>query len=101
MAIGQKTEIVKFDIDSYDSIQCVIEWEMKDGTKFTETILTNWIDPETSSAASDQKLKFVGSKGRYEADQKERGIRINTDEDGIEHINPDFCRPYGTERWQY
>lgn len=97
MAIGQKTEIVKFNIDSYDSIQCVIEWEMKDGTKFTETILTNWIDPDTSSAASDQKLKFVGSKGRYEADQKERGIRINTDQAGIEHINPDFCMPYGTE----
>ena len=36
MAIGQKTEIVKFNIDSYDSIQCVIEWEMKDGTKFTK-----------------------------------------------------------------
>ena len=65
--------------------------------KIYETILTNWIDPDTSSAASDQKLKFVGSKGRYEADQKERGIRINTDQAGIEHINPDFCMPYGTE----
>ena len=96
MAIGQKTEIIQFDIDSYDSIQCVVEWKMKDGTKFTETILTNWIDPETSSAVSDQKIKFIGSKGRYEADQKERGIRVNTNEDGIEHINPDFCRPFGT-----
>ena len=44
ITIGQKTEIVKFNIDSYDSIQYVIEWEMKDGTKFTETILANWID---------------------------------------------------------
>ena len=46
---------------------------------------------------SDQKIKFVGSKGRYEADQKERGVRINTDDLGVEHINPYFCMPYGVE----
>ena len=65
--------------------------------------MTSWVDPESSTAASDQKIKFVGSKGRYEADQKERGIRINTDDQGVQHINPDFCMPYGTEngdiRW--
>jgi predicted dehydrogenase len=103
MAIGQKTEIVRYEIDTYDAIQCVIEWEMPDGVQFTETILTSWVDPESSTAASDQKIKFVGSKGRYEADQKERGIRINTDDQGVQHINPDFCMPYGTEngdiRW--
>ena len=104
MAIGQKSEIVKFNIDTYDSIQCVIEWEMKNGINFTQTLLTSWIDPESSTSISDQKIKFIGTKGRYEADQKERGIRLNTDEDGVEHINPDFCIPYGTEnndiRWR-
>jgi hypothetical protein len=59
--------------------------------------LTSWVDPESSTAASDQKIKFIGTKGRYEADQKERGIRINTVDHGIQHINPDFCMPYGTE----
>jgi predicted dehydrogenase len=97
MAIGQKTEIIKHNIDTYDAIQCIIEWEMPDGIKFSETILTSWIDPENSSAMSDQKIKFIGSKGRYEADQKERGIRINTDELGVQHINPDFCMQYGTD----
>ena len=96
MAIGQKTEIIKHNIDTYDSIQCIIEWEMPDKTLFTETILTNWIDPENSSAMSDQKIKFIGTKGRFEADQKERGIRLNTNDIGIEDINPDFCMPYGT-----
>ena len=43
---------------------------MPDKTLFTETILTNWIDPENSSAMSDQKIKFIGTKGRFEADQK-------------------------------
>lgn len=104
MAIGQKTEIIKHGIDTYDAIQCVIEWELSDGNCFTETILCSWIDPESSSAVSDQKIKFIGSKGRYEADQKERGIRINTDQVGVQHINPDFCMMFGTEdgdiNWQ-
>ena len=95
MAVGQKSEIIRHGIDTYDAIQSVIEWEMQDGTHFTETILTSWVDPNNSSAVSDQKIKFVGTKGRYEADQKERGIRLNTDEHGIQHINPDFCMPYG------
>ena len=95
MAIGQKCEIIQHGIDTYDSIQCIIEWEMPNGTKFTETILTSWIDPNNSTSMSDQKIKFIGTRGRYEADQKERGIRINTDELGVEHINPDFCMPYG------
>ena len=77
---------------------------MPNGIKFSETILTSWIDPENSSAMSDQKIKFIGTKGRYEADQKERGIRLNTDDLGVEHINPDFCMPYGSEdgkiRWR-
>lgn len=97
MALGQKTEIVQHKIETYDSIQCLIEWEMPNGVRFTETLLTSWVDPESSSAKSDQKIKFIGTKGRYEADQKERGIRINTDDIGVQHINPDFCMAYGTE----
>lgn len=97
MAIGQKSEIIKHGIDTYDAIQCVIEWELPDGNLFTQTILCSWIDPESSTAMSDQKIKLIGSKGRFEADQKERGIRVNTDSGGIQHINPDFCMAYGTK----
>ena len=59
MAIGQKSEIVRHGIDTYDAIQSVIEWEMQDGTHFTETILTSWVDPNNSSAVSDQKLNLL------------------------------------------
>lgn len=97
MAIGQKSEIVKYKIETYDSIQCIIDWEVSGGERFTQTLFTSWVDPESSSAVSDQKIKFIGTKGRYEADQKERGISLVTDDFGIQHINPDFCMPYGSE----
>lgn len=104
MAVGQKSEIIKHGVDVYDSIQCMVKWKLSDGTEFSQTLLTSWVDPESSTAMSDQKIKFIGTRGRYEADQKERGITVNTDKFGVEHINPDFCMPYGDKegniRWR-
>jgi hypothetical protein len=42
---------------------------------------------------SDQKIKVIGTKGRYESDQKNRGIQIVTEE-GIEDFNPYFSQSY-------
>ena len=95
-ALGQKEFLRRRGIDTYDAIQCLIEWKMENGRPFTSTILTNWIDPENTSAMSDQKIKVIGTKGRYEADQKYRGIGIVTDARGIEEPNPDFSSFYGT-----
>ncbi len=95
MAIGQKGYLLSKGIDTWDSIQGVIEWEIAQGQRFTSDILTNWIDPEKTSAMSDQKIKVIGTKGRFESDQKKRGITIVTDEEGIEEPNPYFCAPYG------
>jgi predicted dehydrogenase len=95
MATGQKNWLVKQGIDTWDAIQCVIEWELPSGARFVQTVLTNWIDPETTSAMSDQKIKIVGTKGRFESDQKERGQKIVVDGSGIEEPNPDFCMVYG------
>jgi len=96
MASGQKNFLVSRGINAYDSIQAVIEWKTASGNIFTSSFFTNWIDPENTSAMSDQRIKVIGTKGRYEADQKNRGIRIVTDENGIEEPNPDFCSMYGT-----
>jgi predicted dehydrogenase len=95
MALGQKNWLPAQGLDTYDSIQCFIEWELPNGKLFSQTILTNWIDPESSSAMSDQKIKLVGTNGRFESDQKERGIKINLDNSGIEQPNPDFCYEFG------
>ncbi|MFH2033708.1 MAG: Gfo/Idh/MocA family oxidoreductase [Candidatus Margulisiibacteriota bacterium] len=91
MAVGQKN----FLGNTHDSIQGVVEWMGMNGKKFTSTILTSWVDPESTSAMSDQKIKVIGTKGRYESDQKKRGIQIVSDELGIEEPNPDFSSFYG------
>ena len=75
----------------------MVEWKTDSGHTFNQTLLVNWIDPETSSAMSDQKIKFVGTQGRFEGDQKERGVRILLDGHQLEEPNPDFCRAYQTE----
>lgn len=96
MAAGQKNLLFSRGIDTYDSIQAAIEWKTASGSIFSSSFFTNWIDPENTSAMSDQRIKVIGTKGRYEADQKNRGICIVTDENGIEEPNPDFCSMYGT-----
>lgn len=100
MAIGQKNFLQSEKINTYDSIQCFIEWEMPNNIVFTSSIFVNWIDSEKSSAMSDQKIKVIGTKGRYEADHKCRGITVTTDDNGIEEINPDFCSFYGGHKEQ-
>lgn len=94
LATGQKRLLKQFGIDSYDSIQAVVEWKDLKGRKFISTILTNWIDPNTTSAMSDQKIKVIGTKGRFESDQKNRGLQMVTETEGIEDINPYFTQAY-------
>lgn len=81
-------------IDAFDAMHGIIEWESPDGHRFNAFIHTNWIDPDKTSAMSDQKIKVIGTRGRFESDQKNRGIEIVTDAGGVEHINPDFCMTY-------
>lgn len=97
MAVGQKNWLVKQGINSYDSVQGVIEWQLPSGVKFTQSIFTNWIDPESTSALSEQSIRVIGTKGRFESDQKDRGITMVTDERGVEEINPYFTSPFQME----
>lgn len=95
MAIGQKNSLIKEGIDTYDSIQVVTEWKDKNSeNRFTSTILTNWIDPISTSSMSDQKITVIGTSGRIESDQKNRGLRVITEPKGIEDMNPYFSEYY-------
>jgi len=97
MAIGQKGWLASRRINTYDSVSAVVEWEGPSGATFSSHILTNWIDPESSSSVSDQKIKVIGTKGRFESDQKKRGISMISDDHGIEEPNPYFCSDYGAK----
>lgn len=91
MAIGQKKYLYKKGINTFDSIQCIIQWKMKNGNLFTQTLLVNWIDSEFSTSVSDQKIFLVGTNGKINANQKDRGLTYLTDNKKLETINPDFC----------
>lgn len=78
-------------IDAFDSIHVILEWE--GGTNAERLISqfnTNWIDPECTSAMSDQRFKIVGTAGRLELDQRNRGIELVSASSGIRHVNPYF-----------
>jgi len=98
LANGQKSWLIKNKFNNYDSIQASIDWKLENGTIFNQMILVNWIDPETTTAISDQKIKFICTKGRYESDQKNRGISIIIDNINPINPNPDFCYPYYNDK---
>ena len=82
-----------------ECIQALVEWEDRcAGGRFVSTIVTNWIDPDNTSAMSDQKITVVGTKGRYQIDQKHRGAQLVTQHGGVEDVNPYFSQIYvGTD----
>ena len=43
---------------------------------------------------SKQDFHLVGTKGRLDCEQKERGLKILTDEEYTEEVNPDFSKVY-------
>jgi len=95
LGIAQASYLRQHGIDTYDAIQAIVEWQdVQSGHTFTSVILTNWIDPNLTSAMSDQKIKVIGTKGRFESDQKNRGIQIVSEAEGIEDVNPYFSDFY-------
>jgi len=96
-AWGQKGYLLGLGIDTWDAMQVVIEWDRGDGGAFVSTHVTNWVDPDESSAMSDQKITVVGTEGRYQADQKHRGIQMLVDGGGVEDLNPYFTASWSDD----
>ena len=93
IAFGQKKYLKSKGINTWDAIQVIVEWRKKSNDKFISTHITNWIDSNKNSAISDQKINFVGTQGRFQADQKNRGIEF-VNSNGIESINPYFSSSF-------
>jgi len=98
MARGQWGWLKEKGVEVYDAVHGTIDWLTHGGDHFVSYILTNWVDPESTSAMSDQRIKVIGTRGRCESDQKKRGLQLVSDENGIEDINPDFCATYLDEK---
>jgi predicted dehydrogenase len=97
MGVGQRCHLRQHSINTYDSVQACVEWEVPGAdVPFVSTFVANWIDPNTTSALSYQSLKVIGTLGRFESDQKDRGLRVVTEADGIEDLNPYFTQSYPT-----
>lgn len=93
MGFGTYGQLRDAGIDTYDSIHAQVLWRnpLKPEETLIQQLSSNWIDPETTSALSDQKFRIVGTKGRIELDQKNRGIELVSDQHGIKHPNPYFA----------
>lgn len=96
IAFGQKKYLKSKGINTWDAIQVIVEWRKNSNDKFISTHITNWIDSNKNSAISDQKINFVGTQGRFQADQKNRGIEF-VNSNGIESINPYFSSSFYDE----
>jgi predicted dehydrogenase len=91
-AHGQKGILAKAGIDTYDSVHVMLKWTKPDAAvpSFISQFAVGWIDPESSTAMSDQRFVIVGSNGRIDCDQKHRGLTLTPGNGPVEAVNPYF-----------
>ena len=90
MAIGMNGGLVGRGISAFDAMQVTISWKHPESSQvLISNHTTNWIDPDTTSALSDQGYSVVGTIGRIDCDQKNRGVELVNSE-GIQQVNPYF-----------
>jgi predicted dehydrogenase len=91
IAVGRRGVLSALGIDTYDSVHVTVEWQPTNlSSTFVSQFCVGWIDPERSSAMSDQRYLLVGAQGRIECDQKNRGVRLVGATSGVEDLNPYF-----------
>lgn len=88
-AYGTKKKLKKLGIDTFDSVHVSSVWS-KGNDEFYAHFNLNWIDPNETTAMSDQRISVVGTEGRIDCDQKNRGIYEVTEQNGAQSINPYF-----------
>jgi predicted dehydrogenase len=92
-AYGTKGVLQKRGYATYDSIHCAIEWKNADASSpFLSTLNIGWIDPDTSTALSNQRIYLVGSRGRIDCDQKHRGVELVEYGKPATQVNPYFSQ---------
>jgi predicted dehydrogenase len=85
-ATASKCKLASLGIDTYDSVQALIEFE--DSVSFH--LDASWIMPEGFEALVNQGIRIVGSEGVGEVDSQDRGARLATTTGGQRTVNPSF-----------
>ena len=96
-AAGTRGILAAEGVDTWDSIHCTIEWTSRDEARsFASVLNIGWVDPDTSTAMSNQRIYFVGSRGRLDCDQKHRGVEWVPRGRSAQQLNPYFSQllPY-------
>jgi D-galacturonate reductase len=97
-ALGTRGTLDALGVDTYDSVLATIAWQPRGGgDEFVTQMAIGWIDPSATPALSDQKFFLVGSRGRLDLDQTDRGVRLVTPESGVETPNPHFSMVLGDD----
>lgn len=92
MAVGTRGVLAQRGLDVDDAIVAIVEWADPGdpARRFLANMTIGWIDPELSTAESDQRYTVVGARGRIECDQKDRGLELVANDDRVRTVNPHF-----------
>lgn len=95
-AVGQRELLCHWDresggknarpIETYDAMQVSVDYA--DGTRIY--YVNNWINPEEFEAPVNQEMELVGTRGKIEFDQQDRGLRAVLTGIGTRTFNPHF-----------
>jgi len=99
MAVGCRGLLASRGLDLDDAIMAMIVWRSPEDPqqRFVSNFSVGWIDPSLSTAESDQRYSLVGTAGRIECDQKNRGLEVIAEHDRVRSINPHFSQYLGDQ----
>jgi predicted dehydrogenase len=90
-AIGTRGVLDARGVHTWDSVHATIVWRHgRSSDQMVTQLAIGWVDPPGTSALSDQRFLLVGSEGRMDLDQKDRGVTLVTTAGGVESVNPYF-----------
>jgi predicted dehydrogenase len=90
-AVGTRGVLDSRGVKTWDSVHATIVWRPgRSSDEMVTQLAIGWVDPPGTSALSDQRFLLVGSEGRMDLEQKDRGVTLVTQTGGIEAVNPYF-----------
>jgi len=87
-AVGQKKRLRRQGIDAYDSVQVRVDYDNGMSIHYHN----NWITPEDFEGPVNQGHELVGTDGKVESDQQDRGFRFWSAGGGCRTANNHFTR---------